>query len=68
LFWLGVSYRLKNSVSFLANIQITKAIRFGYVFDWQTNQIRAYTSNSHELFLGFDFVRNRKQIFNPRFL
>ncbi len=68
LFWLGTSYRLNNSISFLANIQISKTIRFGYVFDWQTSAVRTYTSNSHELFLGFDFIKNRKQIFNSRYL
>ncbi len=67
LFWLGATYRLNNSLSLLANISLSKSIRLGYVFDWQNNNIGTYTSNSHEIFLGFDF-NHKKQIFNPRFL
>jgi type IX secretion system PorP/SprF family membrane protein len=68
LFWIGTTYRLNNSLSILANISLSKSIRVGYVFDWQNNKIGTYTSNSHEIFLGFDFNNNKKQIFNPRFL
>ncbi len=68
LFWLGATYRLNNSLSFLANISLSKSIRLGYVFDWQNNKIGTYTSNSHEIFLGFDFNNRKKQIYNPRFL
>jgi type IX secretion system PorP/SprF family membrane protein len=68
LFWFGTTYRFNNSLSFMMNISLTKSIRFGYVFDWQNNRIGTYTSNSHELFLGFDFNKNKKQVFNSRFL
>jgi type IX secretion system PorP/SprF family membrane protein len=67
-FWLGTTYRFNNSMSFLLNINLNSNIRFGYVFDWQYNKIGIHTSNSHEIFLGFDFNSNNKQIHNPRYL
>jgi type IX secretion system PorP/SprF family membrane protein len=68
LFWIGTTYRFKNSMSFLLNVSLSPVIRFGYVFDWQNSKIGTYTSNSHEIFLGFDFNKNSKQIHNPRYL
>jgi hypothetical protein len=59
---------VNNSLSFLANVSIAKTIRLGYIFDWQLGELRRYSSSSHEIFLGFDFSKGKKQIVNPRYL
>lgn len=53
-FELGLSYRLNNSVSALANIYVTDNLRIGYSYDYSLNNLTKFNSGSHELVLLYD--------------
>lgn len=66
-FELGLSYRINNSVSALANIYVTDNLRIGYSYDYTLNNLTKFNSGSHELVLLYDvnlFGTNSK---SPRF-
>ena len=54
----GVSYRYKNSLSFLFSIFINKRFRFGYAYDYTLNDIIG-NLNTHEFILNIDINLQR---------
>lgn len=50
---LGVSYRLQNSISGIAGIQVSPALFVGYAYDYNTNNLGEYSGASHEVVLKF---------------
>lgn len=53
--WLGAAYRLNDAIGGLVSIQATNAMRFGYSYEFNTSDIRPYTSGSHEVFISYEF-------------
>ena len=53
-YWLGVSYRDRESVVALIGLEY-KDFRFGYSYDITLTDIRSYSSGTHELFLSYIF-------------
>ncbi len=66
IFWVGMSYRFNQAVTFLTEIHITKAIRLGYSFDLYVNDLQLYNKGSHEIRLGFDFPK-KTRMKTPRY-
>lgn len=64
---VGLSYRLKSSVSALAGIQVSDNILIGYSYDTDTTKLADYNSGSHEVFLRFELFNKYSKIDNPRF-
>ena len=77
---LGASYRINNSISTLAGIQISNGAFLGYSYDYNTNAFGEYNNGSHEVILKFYLgkggggvkeernAKNKpKQIDTPRF-
>lgn len=62
LFWIGGSYRLKESVSALAGITIKDKLSIGYSYDFITSKIKTYTTGSHELMLTYQFMKTKKKL------
>lgn len=60
-FWLGAAYRLNDAFGGMVSLQATDNFKFGYSYEFNTSDIRPYTSGSHELFINyeFDFPRPR---------
>ena len=54
-FWVGASYRHKNSVTALLSLNITPDIQFGYSYDFVTTELAKAQNGSHELMLKFRF-------------
>jgi type IX secretion system PorP/SprF family membrane protein len=52
-FWLGGSYRNKDSFSGFAGLNINNFMNLTYAYDLTISQLRSYTSGSHEIVLGF---------------
>ncbi len=69
-FWIGLSVRNNTSINFLTEWNIKDYLRIGYAYDYSINKLANYTSGSHEIFLGFDFVlkKKRNSILSPRYL
>lgn len=54
--WIGASYRTSDAVVFLAGIQLA-GFRFGYSYDLTTSELDTFSHGSHEIMLGYDFIR-----------
>ncbi len=65
-FIIGASYRIKNNMSFIVNMQISKQLLVGYSYDINNNNSNI-GNNSHEISLCFDSFKyakkNRKRNF-----
>lgn len=66
IFWVGMSYRFNQAVSFLTEIHITRNIRLGYSFDLYVNDLQLHNKGSHEIRLGFDFPK-KTRMKTPRY-
>ncbi|MFA6151221.1 MAG: type IX secretion system membrane protein PorP/SprF [Chitinophagaceae bacterium] len=65
---IGATYRTDQSVAAIVHLQATKNINVGYSYDYATKVLNGYNSGSHEVTLGFDFVRDNNKYINPRFI
>ena len=64
--WLGASIKTVNSVSLIADLQLTNQIRLGYAYAITTNSLRAADLGSHEFFLNYVFKYPKKAVVSPR--
>lgn len=64
---LGTSYRWDASISALAGFQLSDELMLGYAYDFDTTEISAYNSGSHEIFLRFMIWNRRRGKVSPRF-
>lgn len=67
-FILGASYRTDETVSVLAQIQVTNNLNVGYAFDFNSGRYGNPGGNSHEVFLGFDLGAKNAKFTTPRFV
>jgi type IX secretion system PorP/SprF family membrane protein len=66
-FWAGAMYRYQESVGMLFQYVINEKLRVGYAYDFSVNEIRTYSSGSHEIMLGLDIGRAPGAEVSPRF-
>lgn len=59
--WLGAGYRFNDSYHFMLAANVYKQLKIGYSYDLPVSGLRAYTSGSHEVVIGFDmnFVKGK---------
>jgi len=66
--WIGCSYRHRESVAALAEVQLTDQFRLGYSYDFVTStQSRRVTTGSHEVMLSYRFAFAKNRLVTPRF-
>ena len=65
--WLGVGYRSKADISFMAGIQILPALLLSYSYDYQLTPIKKFSGGSHEIVLSYVFAYKGKKILSPRY-
>lgn len=53
-FELGAAYRINDSFSALANINVTPSLRVGYAYDYTLSNLGQFNSGTHEIMLLFD--------------
>ena len=53
--WAGISYRLRDAVSFMIGYKHNNRILFGYSFDYSYSRLRSYSAGTHELMIGYQF-------------
>lgn len=53
--WLGASYRTKDAMMGLVELQVLDQLRIGYAYDWSISQLRRYNNGSHELAISYRF-------------
>ena len=68
-FWIGASYRLNDAIVGLVGVDITKNIRIGYSYDYNSGAVKSYSSGSHEIVLlaSFDVAKKIIPTKTPRF-
>ncbi len=60
-FWLGASYRSKESIILLAGIILRERIFMGYSFDYNIGEHSQFTYGSHEVFLSWRMRKDPHQ-------
>ncbi|MES2477786.1 MAG: type IX secretion system membrane protein PorP/SprF [Bacteroidota bacterium] len=65
---LGVTYRTDQSIAGIVHLQISKNINAGYSYDYTTKVLNGFNGGSHEVTVGFDFIRDNNKYINPRFI
>jgi type IX secretion system PorP/SprF family membrane protein len=53
--WVGASYRSSRAVTGLLQFQLTNQLKFAYSYDFDFNELRTYSSGSHEIMLRYEF-------------
>ena len=68
-FWIGATYRPKDAIVGLIGLDITKNIRLGYSYDYNSGAVKSYSGGSHELVLmaSFDVAKKAIPTKTPRF-
>jgi type IX secretion system PorP/SprF family membrane protein len=66
LLWLGASYRSKEALVALAEVQMGNKWRLGVSYDYSLGDIKTFTSGSVEVLLRMELITVVKTI-NPRF-
>ena len=67
-FLVGVTYRTDKSFEGIVHIQATKKINIGYAFDYLVSGLNGYNGGTHEIVVGFDFVKDNSKYLTPRFI
>jgi len=66
-FWAGLLYRYGDALGALISVQINKALRVGYSYDYSVNMLRGYQGGSHEISVSYDLYRIPASYTSPRF-
>lgn len=68
-FELGVSYRHQDAVAALAGFNVTRDLKLGYSYDFNTSDLNRFNNGSHEFVLiyTFDLLGLQKRYISPRF-
>jgi type IX secretion system PorP/SprF family membrane protein len=65
---LGVSYRTRNAMGLLIEVNIAKGFSVGYSYDIWFNSLKAYNAGSHEIRIGYEFdLFNKNRMLTPRY-
>jgi type IX secretion system PorP/SprF family membrane protein len=64
ILWIGGSYRNKESIVSLIEIQVSRTFRLGYSYDYSIGPLSKYNSGSHEIMLRWEW-RDKVNTLNP---
>lgn len=65
MLWLGVGYRTRDAMVFMAGFQYNQFLRIGYSYDYTTTNLVNYNSGTHELMMSILFARFKEQKEKP---
>lgn len=65
--WIGVSYRMKDSVDGLLEWNVTDQLSIGYSFGYPTSALSSYQSGTHEFVLNYRLKQGRHVVLSPRY-
>lgn len=57
---VGVSYRSKDAVVGMFELELSDQLRFGYAYDYTTSDIGKYANGSHEFMVNFRIPHHQK--------
>jgi len=67
-YMIGATYRTDKSLEGMVYVQLTTNLYMGYSYDYTMSALRGYNKGTHELTVGYDFLRDRNKYINPRFI
>lgn len=65
--WVGVSYRMKDSVDGLLELNISNHLSLGYSYGYPISSLAAVQTGTHEVVLNYRISRNKHIVFSPRY-
>lgn len=65
--WVGVSYRLQDSVDGLLEWNINEQLAFGYSYGYPVSALSAVQWGTHEIVLNYRLKKNKHIIRSPRY-
>ncbi len=63
----GVSYRTKDAVLGMIELQTNRNFRIGYAYDVPTSDLKLYTRGTHEIMLRYEFSKDKSNIKSTRY-
>lgn len=60
-FWIGATYKSDYAIGLNLGITLFKRLSVGYSYDYMTGSISKYGGLSHEIMLGFRFIKPKKE-------
>lgn len=67
ILWVGASYRYDDAVVLFAEITLSQRLRVGYAYDFTLSELQDYSNGTHEVMLGYEFIKEEVKIKTPRF-
>jgi len=65
--WVGISYRMDDSVDALFGWNINERFAVGYSYGYPVNALQSFLTGTHELSINYRLKRDRKIIQSPRY-
>jgi len=65
--WVGVSYRMQDSVDGLLQWNINDQLSFGYSFGYPTTSLATVQQGTHEVCVTYRIKRNKNIVYSPRY-
>ncbi len=56
-FWIGASYRTGDAVVLMTEYLFNKGVRIGYAYDITLSELNNYSSGTHEIMVGYEFIK-----------
>jgi type IX secretion system PorP/SprF family membrane protein len=65
--WVGVSYRMQDSIDGIVQWNISDQMTIGYSYGFPTSALSTTQSGTHEMVVSFPFYKNKHIIRSPRY-
>ncbi len=65
--WVGLMFRMHESVGFNSSYRIKELFTLGYSFDYPINNLRFNNFGSHEVLFSFDIRSKNRAFISPRY-
>lgn len=65
---LGATYRTDKSIEAVVHMQVTARVNVGYAYDYLLSGLNGYSGGTHEVVVGYNFVRDQSRYLTPRFI
>lgn len=65
--WVGVSYRMQDSIDGLFQFNINDQFSVGYSYGYPISSLASLQSGTHELVLNFRVKKDKNIVFSPRY-
>jgi type IX secretion system PorP/SprF family membrane protein len=59
--WGGLGYRVDDAIIIMAGAELWNGIKFGYSYDISISSLSSYNAGSHEFFLAYSVILNKKR-------